>query len=198
MNKRIRYNAWVLIVIAAGFGATVLAQEAEPPAKPKEVESALQKAQKQEAATRIEERSREMARSATREIARSERRRAEDALKNWRAAEAALKDATTKGEPKARVDALRTVAEERAATRRSTGERLIADTIAANGASRELFVLEMALRDKMAATRTVELVLQEDKVKKKEDNVAPVDTESELTEAAKAAIAWLRKSRPSL
>ena len=185
MNKRIKCNAWMLVVIAAGFGAAVQAQEAEPPAKPKEVESALQKAQKQEAATRIEERSREMARSATREIARSERRRADDALKNWRAAEAALKEAITKGEPKARVDALRAAAEERAVTRRSTGGRLIADTIAANGASRELFVLEMALRDKMAATRTVELVLQEDKVKKNSEVKAEEKAEAKAEEKAK-------------
>ena len=85
MNKRMKHNSWVLAAIAAGFGAAVLAHGAEPTAEPKKVDSALQKAQKQEATTRKEESSREMARSATREIARSERNRAKDALRKWRA-----------------------------------------------------------------------------------------------------------------
>ncbi|MEW6301931.1 MAG: DUF1800 family protein [Verrucomicrobiota bacterium] len=125
------------------------------------VDPAVAEARKQEAAAKTEENSREMARSATREIARSERTRAEDALRNWRAAEDEVKRALAARQPRAQVQELRAAAQERLATLRKASERLIADTIAANKASRELFVSELDLRDKMAATRAAEIKVAE-------------------------------------
>lgn len=165
MKQQTLVKIWVLAVVAAGFVAAGLALAAEPAAKPGPVDPAIEEARKQEKAASTEENSREMARSATREIARSERARAEDALKNWRAAEEALKQAIAEGKPEVRVAALRAAAQERLVTVRGASERLIADTIAANKASHELFVSELALRDKMAATRTAESTVQEAKAK---------------------------------
>ena len=138
--------------------------------KPAPVDPALVEARKQEAATRVEERSREMARSATREIARSERRRSEEALKNWRGAVSALKQANVQSKPPAQLAALLSALKERSATRKGVTARLFRDTDVANQASRDLFVLEYKLRDKMAATRTVEITLLESKIKAEPKN----------------------------
>ncbi len=100
-----------------------------------------------------------MARSATREIARSERNRAEGALNNWKAAEAALKRAIAKKLPEAELAMLRMAAKGRLATRWDTAQGMIADTITANEKTNELFPSEIELRDKMVATREVELKL---------------------------------------
>ena len=70
MNTQMHYRSWLLAVIVAGFGATCAAIGDEP-AKAVKVDPELEAARKHEATIRGEENSREMARSATREIARS-------------------------------------------------------------------------------------------------------------------------------
>jgi hypothetical protein len=148
--------------MALAVCTAVLVQGAEPKkkkAKAKEEDPALVQARQEEATSRAEENSREMARSATREIARAERNRAEETLKNWKVANAAVAAATAVGRPQAEIVALRQAAQERLKTLRSAAERLIIDTQTANLKSRELFVSEMDLRDKMSATRQVELKL---------------------------------------
>jgi uncharacterized protein (DUF1800 family) len=165
MTKLTKYNSCVLAVIVAGFGVASFALAAEPAKTPEQVDPALEEARKQEATVKEEENSREMARSATREIARSERSRSEDVLKKWRIADAALQQAIAEQKPEDELTALRTAVQERLTTVRDATVRLLADTIAANKASQELFVSEMALREKMAATRTVELRLLDEKAK---------------------------------
>lgn len=156
MNRQMNYRLWLFAVMVAGLGAASWAI-ADEPAKAPPVDPALEAARKHEAAARAEENSREMARSATREIARSERRRSEEALRRWRAAVAALEAATKENKPEAELAELRAVAQERTATLRTDVDRLISDTIVANKASNDLFVAELALRDAMAAIRTIEL-----------------------------------------
>ncbi len=156
MNRQLNYCSWLLVVVLASFSSACWAFGDEP-AKVQEADPALEAARKHEATIRNEENSREMARSATREIARSERRRSEEALKRWRAADAGLQAAIAENKSEAEVAELRAVAQERLATLRTDVDRLIADTIAANKASKDLYVAELALRDAMAAVRTAEL-----------------------------------------
>ncbi|HJN08551.1 MAG TPA: DUF1800 family protein [Pirellulaceae bacterium] len=186
MKKWTKHSSWVLAVMAAGFGAAGLTYGAEKPPKPAKVDPALAAARKQESVARTEVSSRGMARSATREIARSERRRAEGALENWRAAETALKEAIAEKKPKAQVAALRTAAQKQLATRRTATERLIADTITANKASHELFVSEFTTRDKMAATRTVELKLLDPKARAAAIRTVELTLQEEKEKEAKA------------
>lgn len=186
MRKRTKHSSWALVVIVVVFGVAGLARADEPAKAPQKVDPALEEARKQEAVTREEESSREMARSATREIARSERSRSEDALKKWRAAEAAIQEAIAGNKPQEQVEALRKSAQDRLATVRSATVQLIADTIAANKASNELFVSEIALRDRMAATRTVEVKLLEAKAKAAANRTVELTLQEGKEQEAKA------------
>jgi len=138
--------------LAVSTAALVAASvsNAEPATKSEPTDPAVEAARAAEKAAKAEENSREMARSATREIARSERARAEFALAAWRASEASEKG-------------------EKLASLRAAEERLLEDTATANKASNELFVAELSLRDKMAATRTAELKVAEAKAKAAEE-----------------------------
>ncbi len=168
MKKPPPYKSRVLSlgIVALGFATTCLLQGAEPKKKvEKKIDPVLEKVQKQEKATRELERSREMARSATREIARSERNRAEEGLRKWSTVDAMLKRAIAEKQPETQLAPLRAALKQATATRWSNAQRLIADTITANEKTNELFPSEYELRDKMAATRTVELKLLEIKAK---------------------------------
>lgn len=166
MKKPPLQKLYVLALIAVGFATATLTQGAEPEKKAKEkIDPALEKAQAEEKATRELESSREMARSATREIARSERSRAEDSLRKWQAAEAMLNRAIAEKQPEPQLAPLREALKQATATRWASAKSMIADTITANEKSNELFPSEYELRDKMAATRTVELKLLEEKAK---------------------------------
>jgi hypothetical protein len=181
MSNRISYITRLAWLIVLNFGLSV-ATLAEAPAASDlaDAERALQTAQEEEKAAENEWNSREMARSATREIARSERQRSEEALRNLRAAKAtvqerqseikaalqaantehdagkkqALLEAAIKGQVE--VDAAQQQLDQRMAALRTASERLMADSRAADKATRELLVAEHALRDKMAATRRAE------------------------------------------
>jgi len=130
------------------------------PAPPKDLNAAVmavEKAAAAEDAASREFNSREMARSATREIARSERERSEQVLEALLAARKELALAQqTKG---ADVAAAQKIVEQKTLTMRDVEERLISDTRAANQASRECFACEDRTRDSMAAAREAERVL---------------------------------------
>lgn len=147
----------VPIIVAMGVFTNVCSVEGAAPKNLNAAVAAVEKAAiKEDSATR-EWTSREMARSATREIARSERGRAEKALASLLAARKKLKLVKeTKGSD---VSAAQKQEEQKAITMRAVEERLIGDTRAANQAARELFACEDRTRDRMAASRTAERVL---------------------------------------
>ncbi len=136
--------------------AVVVAPRAVSAADLPSAEAALKQAQSAEAAANDEWNSREMARSATREISRSERAKADAALQKLRAAHEALQQTKAAGAGAEALAAAQTQLDERLAAMRLQVERLVADTVAASKASQELLVAELALRDKMAATRAAE------------------------------------------
>lgn len=158
MSKPVALLASLLAIVWIGLSASdVWAADPQPPAAGAPLALNLEAAREQEAEATVEENSREMARSATREIARSERARAEAALRAWRTADAALQQAIAGGVPEAQRVQLSKASAQRLTTLRSAADRLIDDTLTANEAAHDLFVSELDLRDKMAATRTAEL-----------------------------------------
>ena len=173
-----------------------LAVAAEPSALEK-AEAAVKAAAAVEETTRLEWNSREMARSATREIARSERTRADGALQDVLSAQTVVKSKeeaakTAKEAEKAERDAelatARNELEQKVATLRTVVERLVADAIAGERAAQELMVSEDEMRDKMVATRTAEKSVLELKVKlaeKAQADAAQLALQ-ELTAAEKA------------
>jgi hypothetical protein len=171
---------WWWAAMAAGLAATAgLTCGAESQAQ---AEAEIEQAKKAEKVAYDEYYSREMARSATREIARAERKRAEDALKNLRAAQEALKHAEAADKPASEVAIARKAVEDRLTTLRTAAGRLIQDTETANLKSSELFEAEIALRDKLAATRTAECNVLELKAK------AAAEAKSPECEAAQRSV----------
>lgn len=104
--------------------------------------------------------SREMARSATREIARAERQKAQAALDRFRAVQAACEQASATAEADAAREQLQTAT----AALREAADRLMSETNTANKASDDLYIAERALRDKMCGTRAAERAELECKV----------------------------------
>lgn len=150
----------------AGLAARAAPAKAAKPAKTVAaavIDPAVVEARRLEKLAATENNSRDMASAATREIARSERRRAEESLKANIAAREALKQAN--GGAASATTALPRAVEDKLTSLRVAEGRLVADTITANKASRELFISEMQLRDKMAATRDAELKAAEAKAK---------------------------------
>ncbi len=145
------------IFVALGLLTNSSFVKAAPPKDLNAAVAAVEKAAAEEDAATREWNSREMARSATREIARSERGRSQKALEDLLTAREDLAQAKKiKG---ADVAAAQKQVEQKALTMRSVEERLIDDTRAANKASREIFLSEDRTRDKMAATRAAERIL---------------------------------------
>ncbi len=186
-------GAALVVAVIAGWRGSVLAATNDLPA----AEASAAQAKAAEDAANTEWNSREMARSATREIARSERQKAQAALdaaaaaqeackRLGAAAEAASKAAEAEAAPEqkavrqqaaAQAEAEATAAKEllqqKLATLRTAAERLIADTTTANKATDELFVAEDSLRDKMCAARTAEREVLELKAQAAEQAKAP-------------------------
>jgi hypothetical protein len=179
MKERMMSKSWWLVVIAAGLTAAGAGRCADSLAK---AEAEVEQTKKQEKVAYDEYHSREMARSATREIARSERKRADNALKNLRAAREVLKQAEAAGKRESEIAAARKMAEERLATLRIAAQRLVTDTETANKKSEELFAAELALRDKMAVTRLAERRVLDCKAK------AAAQAKSPECEAAQRAV----------
>ncbi len=147
----------ITILITMGLLTNAFSAETIPPKDLNAAVAAVEKAAKEEDAATREWNSREMARSATREIARSERERSTKALEALLAARENL--ASAKKTQGADIAAAQQQVEQKTATMRAVEERLISDTRAANQASRELFACEDRTRDRMAASRTAERVL---------------------------------------
>lgn len=187
---------WLLGVVATFALANLPQASAADPASLPAAEEAAKGTAGIEQAAQTEWNSREMARSATREIARVERSRAEGALADFRRAQEVLKtteasattatqvadaepDAAKKaslveaaGKADADLAAARNNLEQRTATLRVVVERLIADSVAGERAAQELLVSEDDLRDKMAATRAAERLVLELKAAAAEESQA--------------------------
>ena len=202
-------------VIALAFVGPAVAQTPEDAAV-KRAEAAAkavaEKAAAEEEATQKEWNSREMARSATREISRSERKRSENALANLLSAQDDVQQKVTAAEAArqaadaeqdqdnkqtllgaaAKADAEVAAAQKRLqktlATMRAVAKRLVEDSRDADQAARELIVVENTLRDKMAATRAAQRVALELKAKAAEKAQAEAAQRAlqELTVAEKA------------
>lgn len=154
-----------------------------------------------------------MARSATREISRAERQRAEEAIGNLLAAQESVRRATAAAEAartaagaeqnqaakpplleavaKADADAAaaRKRLEQATATMRVATDNLLADSRDADRAARELLVSESTMRDKMAAARAAERVVLELEAKAADEACSA---------AGKCALAELEQAKNAL
>jgi hypothetical protein len=150
-----------LLAWPAFLAASLVVVNTAHSAPPKNAEPApdpsVEAAKAQEKAAFEEWNSLEMARSATREIVRSERRRAEEALQALLDAEQRLQKSIADQQPENGQAILRQTVQDRSKTVRSSAERMMAETLTANKASHTLYAAEDEMRDKMAATRTAEL-----------------------------------------
>ena len=213
MRHRTVWTRWLLGAVVLGFGLSGPVRGTPPVAGDlARAEAAVKKAKAEEEAAQEEWTSREMARSATREIARAERKRAEGALqdvlgtrevvrKKEAAAKAARQAAADQQDAErkkslvqaaARADAelakARNGLEQKITTMRAVVERLIADALAGEKAARELMVSENSLRDRMARTRAAERAVLEPKSKAAEKAQAEAARQAlqELTAAERA------------
>ena len=196
------------ILTIAGLPGAVASEASDLQA----AEEAVKTAAAEEATHNSEWNSREMARSATREISRSERRRAEGALRNLLAAQEAVEqevaaaeaarqaaDAQQDADAKpalleaadkadAAVAAAQKRLEQTIATMRAVTVRLVEDSRDADQAARELLVSEATMREKMAATRAAEHAVLELKAKAV-DKAHAEATRRALEELAAAKVA---------
>lgn len=158
MKQRTSASYWKVALVAVGLAAASLSQGAnDDPAK---IDAAFEKSKRDVAASYEAWDSHEMARSATREIARSERKRAEATLISFRAAEEALKQATARNNA-AEIAAAQKKADERLEAMRVAAKQMIADSLAGDKAAQEVIVAEHSHRDIMAAMRDVERAVLE-------------------------------------
>lgn len=211
---RSRRLAAFVIGILVGGSQWAQAAEADLAA----AEAAVVKAQAEEKTSHDEWNSREMARSATREIARSERQKAQAALDAALAAEANVKrleaaaqaaraaaDAEQAAEQKQSLQTAATQAEaeaqaareflyQKVSALRAATELLINNTDVANKATNELYVAEDQLRDKMLATRDAEKCVLELQARAAEQAKSPdaAGARQKVCESAVLA-AWERQ-----
>lgn len=196
MKPKAKVRFWLIGVAATLAIANSPLAGAADPVSLQAAEEAVKSVAAIEQAAQTEWNSREMARSATREIARSERSRAEGALADFRRAQEVLttkeavattarqaadaeQDAAKKaalveaaGKADAELTTARSNLEQRTVTMRAVVERLIADSVAGVRAAQELLVSEDDLRDKMAASRTAERTVLELKAEAAEESQA--------------------------
>ncbi|MBM3999634.1 MAG: DUF1800 domain-containing protein [Planctomycetes bacterium] len=209
-----RVSMWLGIAGAVALWA-VGGLRADEPTPLQTAEEAAKKAVASEEVMQNEWNSREMARSATREIARVERSRSESAVADYRraiegvtAAEAAAKAAraAADGEPDAAkktplvetanqadaaVAAAKANLEQRLAAMHAALDRLIEDSVAGERAANELLVSENGLRDKMAESRAVELKVLE--MKAASADAASVDAAKRAIFEMQAVQLWERQ-----
>jgi uncharacterized protein (DUF1800 family) len=203
---------WLIGIAATLAIANVSLAGAADPVPLQTAEEAVKNAAAIEQAAQTEWNSREMARSATREIARSERSRAEGALADFRRAQEVLttteaaataarqtadaeQDAAKKaalveaaGKADAELTTARSNLEQRTTTMRAVVERLIADSVAGERAAQELLVSEDDLRDKMAASRAAERTVLELKAEAAEESQA--EAARRAVYQNQAVVAW--------
>ncbi|MCP5115575.1 MAG: hypothetical protein GY953_32510, partial [bacterium] len=124
MKQRQTFNwRWLAAVMVSFTGASFVHGEDELT----RAEAALKQAQMEEKIAYDEHFSRDMARAATLEIARSERNRAEGAIRSMREAKKALEQTSDTAE----IAAVQMILAEKIATIRKVVERLIPDSTAA-------------------------------------------------------------------
>lgn len=196
MKPKAKVRFWLIGVAATLAIVNSPLAGAADPVSLQTAEEAVKSVAAIEQAAQTEWNSREMARSATREIARSERSRAEGALADFRRAQEVLttkeaaattarqaadaeQDAAKKatlveaaGKADAELTTARSNLEQRTTTMRAVVERLIADSVAGERAAQELLVSEDDLRDKMAASRAAERTVLELKAEAAEESQA--------------------------
>lgn len=212
MKPKATFRFWLIGVAATLAIASPPLAGAADPVSLQTAEEAVKNVAAIEQAAQTEWNSREMARSATREIARSERSRAEGALADLRrarevvtATEAAAtaarqtanaeQDAAKKaalveaaGKADAELTTARSNLEQRTTTMRAVVERLIADSVAGERAAQELLVSEDDLRDKMAASRAAERTVLELKAEAAEESQA--EAARRAVYQNQAVVAW--------
>ncbi len=178
MKQRTSANYWRQIAVAVGLAMANFSSAATDLAK---AEAAFAKARQQVADSCEQWDSQEMARSATREIARSERKRSEATLAGFRAAGEALKQATARKNA-ADIAAAKKMVQERLEVLRTATKQLIADSTAGDKAAQEVLVAEHAHGDIMAAMRDAERTVLELKAS------AAEKAEGKQAEAARRAV----------
>lgn len=179
------------VALAAGIWgqqpARVAADDALPAA-----EAAVKTAEQEEVAAYTEWNSREMARSATREIARSERLRTEETLRELLAAQ----ENAANAEKAVSADsaAARKKLDQKTIAMRSAADRLMSETTTANRATDDLLPAEDAYRDKMAARRAAECAVLEIKAKAAEQaKAADADVAQRAVFECRVLAAWERQ-----
>jgi uncharacterized protein (DUF1800 family) len=212
MKPKAKVRFWLIGVAATLAIANPPLAGAADPVSLQTAEEAVKSVAAIEQAAQTEWNSREMARSATREIARSERSRAEGALADFRRAQEVLttkeavattarqaadaeQDAAKKaalveaaGKADAELTTARSNLEQRTVTMRAVVERLIADSVAGERAAQELLVSEDDLRDKMAASRAAERTVLELKTEAAEESQA--EAARRAVYQNQAVVAW--------
>jgi len=153
MKPRLSIGLSLIAALSLAGASSSAAEDARKSDQPAEAiaaaEAAVKDAAEAEKKAEFEWNSLEMARSATREIARAERTKATAAIET---ATAAIKAAETD-------KALEKEAKQRLASLQSAAERLMAETRTANDRARELFPSELNLRGAMAEHRSAECKL---------------------------------------
>jgi uncharacterized protein (DUF1800 family) len=212
MKPKATLRFWLIGVAATLAIVNPSLAGAADPVSLQTAEEAVKNVAAIEQAAQTEWNSREMARSATREIARSERSRAEGALADLRRAQEVLttteaaataarqtadaeQDAAKKaalveaaGKADAELTTARSNLEQRTVTMRAVVERLIADSVAGERAAQELLVSEDDLRDKMAASRAAERTVLELKAEAAEESQA--EAARRAVYQNQAVVAW--------
>lgn len=153
-QQRVALSYWGLAAMTASLGIANLSQGANDELAT--AETAVQKADQTETKSYEKWDSHEMARSATREIARSERKRAEQALASFRAAQEAAKGGGAEAQKRI---------QERLENLRAAVAQMIEDSTAGDKAAAELIVDEHRHRSVMEAARTAQRELLESKAK---------------------------------
>ncbi len=189
MRTQTTFHRWLVGSFATGFALAGLGWAT--PAVADELAdagAAVKKAEQEDETANVELNSRAMTHAATREIARSEQRRSEDALEKLLAAKEALKQKIAEKKPEAELAAARTLVEQRLETMRAVVERLVPDSFAHDQAAQELMVAQNMTQQKGIAIRTAERVVLELKAKAAEKSQADGAQRAlqELTAAGKA------------
>jgi uncharacterized protein (DUF1800 family) len=152
------------------FGET--ATQADDGSPFAQAEAALAEARQKELAACEEYDSYQMAHAAAREIARSERARAANALQRAQAADEAFRLALAASKPESELAALKQTAHDRLATLRAATGRMLADSRAASKASEDVLAGDAAIRACQTAARKLERALLEAKAVKAEQTQA--------------------------
>lgn len=156
-----------------------------------DAEAAVKKAAQQEVAATAELDSRAMTHAATREIARAEQQRCEDALQKLATANEDLGRKIAEKASEAETTAARQLVEQRLDTMRVVAERLVADSLAHDQAAQEFIVSQNTTQNKGIALRAAQHAVLE--LKAKADKKGLAETSRRAVHENEALIAWENK-----